>query len=149
MIQALGVPANLDLINGPVTLFSKAAQVLLPAMKAAQISRLVAITGLGAGDSRTAIRPLQKLPFKALLGRAYAEKSRQEDMITESGLDYLIVRPGVLAHQAWSGRYKVLTSPKSWRNGVIARADVADYVANHLEDATLSREKPMRILWPL
>ncbi|MGS4883483.1 NAD(P)-dependent oxidoreductase [Roseibium sp. MB-4] len=149
VVLTLGVPASLDMITGPVTLFSKATQVLLPAMENANINRLIAVTGFGAGDSRSAINPLQRLPFKALLGRAYADKTTQEAMISESGLDYLIVRPGVLTNQPKSGRYKVLEDPKKWRNGIIARADVADFIASRLSDEPLGCKKPVLIRWPL
>ncbi|WP_306148375.1 MULTISPECIES: NAD(P)-dependent oxidoreductase [unclassified Roseibium] len=149
VVLTLGVPASLDMITGPVTLFSKATQVLLPAMVNANINRLIAVTGFGAGDSRSAINPLQRLPFKALLGRAYADKTTQEAMISESGLDYLIVRPGVLTNQPKSGRYKVLEDPKKWRNGIIARADVADFIASRLSDEPLGCKKPVLIRWPL
>ena len=149
VVLALGVPASLDMITGPVTLFSKATQVLLPAMENANINRLIAVTGFGAGDSRSAVNPLQRLPFKALLGRAYADKTTQEAMISESGLDYLIVRPGVLTNQPKSGRYKVLEDPKKWRNGIIARADVADFIASRLSGEPLGCKKPVLIRWPL
>ena len=67
VVQALGVPPSLDLILKPVTLFSEATRVLLPAMKQAGVGKLVAVTGFGAGDSDAAINILQRLPFKLAL----------------------------------------------------------------------------------
>ena len=52
VVQALGVPPSLDLITKPVTLFSEATRILVPGMKKAGVSKLVSITGFGAGDSR-------------------------------------------------------------------------------------------------
>ena len=48
VISALGTPAS---PFREVTLLSTATRALVSAMKAEQVSRLVAITGIGAGDS--------------------------------------------------------------------------------------------------
>jgi uncharacterized protein YbjT (DUF2867 family) len=120
-------------------------EICLAAAERGHHVRALSRSGSAPSGAGGAIEPMRG----NALDRAYADTSRQEDMITESGLDDLIVRPGVLTHQARSGRCKVLTSPKSWRNGVIARAHVADYLANHLGDATLGGGKPVLIRWPL
>jgi uncharacterized protein YbjT (DUF2867 family) len=132
VVQALGVPPSLGLILRPVTLFSSATRILLPAMKSAGVGKLVCVTGFGAGDSEAAISFLQRLPFKALLQNAYTDKSRQEELIVASELDWLIVRPGVLINSPATGRYKILTTPNTWRNGIVARADVADFIVSRI-----------------
>jgi uncharacterized protein YbjT (DUF2867 family) len=129
VVQALGVPPSLDLILRPVTLFSSATRVLLPAMETAGVRKLVCVTGFGAGDSNAAINMLQ--------------------LIVASDLDWLIVRPGVLTNFAASGNYKVLTSPGTWRNGVIARADVAEFIVKRISADHFGREKPVVIRHPL
>jgi uncharacterized protein YbjT (DUF2867 family) len=149
VVQALGVPPSLAMILQPVTLFSAATRVLLPAMQAANVKKLVCVTGFGAGDSRAAISLLQKLPFKALLQNAYDDKTIQEDLIAASDLDWLIVRPGVLTNFPASDRYQVLTQPKTWRNGIVSRADVADFIVNRIGLDQFNREKPVIVRWPL
>lgn len=149
VVQALGVPPSLELITKPVTLFSEATRILLPEMKKAGVERLVSVTGFGAGDSNASINILQRLPFKIFLGRAYDDKSIQEDLIEKSDLDWLIVRPGVLTSGPASGKYKVLTKPKEWRNGIVSRADVADLIVKRIEAGKLRREKPVIIRVPL
>jgi uncharacterized protein YbjT (DUF2867 family) len=149
VVQALGVPPSLDLILRPVTLFSSATRILLPAMKAAGVHKLVCVTGFGAGDSKSAINVLQRLPFKVLLQNAYNDKSVQEELIVASDLDWLLVRPGVLTNFAASGDYQVLTAPNTWRNGIIARADVADFIVKRIGNDHLKREKPVVIRYPL
>ncbi len=109
---------SLDVVLKPVTLFSEATRVLLPEMKKAGVQRLVSVTGFGAGDSNKSINILQRLPFKLLLKRAYDDKSVQEQLIEESDLDWLIVRPGVLTSGPTSGKYRVLSKPAEWRNGL-------------------------------
>ena len=67
-----------------------------------------------------------------VFGRAYADKSVQEQMIKDSGLGWTIARPGVLTGGARTGRYKVLAEPGQWRNGMIARANVADFLVRQI-----------------
>ena len=149
VVQALGVPPSLDLVFKPVSLFSEATRVLLPEMMKAGVKKLVAVTGFGAGDSHEAINILQRLPFKMLLKNAYDDKSIQEALIAESELEWLIVRPGVLMNCPVSGKYSVLSRPNEWRNGIVARADVADFIVQRIEADTLTREKPVIIRFPL
>jgi putative NADH-flavin reductase len=115
VIQTLGVGLG-DLFR-PVHLFSDATRVLIPAMKTRGVKRLICVTGFGAGDSRESISFMQRLPFQIVLGRAYDDKSLQERLIKESGLDWTIARPGVLTGGPRTGRYKVLAEAHRWRNG--------------------------------
>ncbi|MGB8982723.1 MAG: NAD(P)H-binding protein, partial [Anaerolineales bacterium] len=126
VIVTLGVGIG-DLFR-PVYLFSDATRVLLDAMRAKGVKRLICVTGFGAGDSRSSINCLQRLPFLAVFGRAYDDKSRQEQLIKESTLDWTIARPGVLSGGPRTGRYKVLAEALQWRNGIISRSDVAEFL---------------------
>jgi putative NADH-flavin reductase len=139
VVQALGIPANLSMLTGPIDLFSVATGILLPLMHEAGVRRLISVTGFGAGDSRARIGRLQRVGFDLVFGRAYADKDIQEALIRESGLDWVIARPGVLTNGRGTGRYRVLTRPEDWRNGIIARADVADFLIKQVaDDAYLS-----------
>jgi putative NADH-flavin reductase len=130
VVQALGIGVR-DMFR-PVSLFSEATRILLPAMERRGVKRLIAITGFGAGESRSAIGCMQRIPFQLVFSRAYDDKGIQELLIKESGLDWTIVRPGVLTSGPRTGRYKVLADPSEWRNGIISRADVADFVVSEL-----------------
>lgn len=134
VVQALGVPFR-DLF-GPVRLFSDATNILVPAMEKAGVRRLVTVTGFGAGDSRDAISPLQRVPFRLVFGRAYDDKDAQETRIRRSRLEWTLVRPGVLTGGKATGRYSVLEDPSSWRNGLIARADVAHFLVQQIDDVS-------------
>lgn len=149
VVQTLGIPLNLDMFTKPVTLFSAATKVLVPAMERAGVERLICVTGYGAGDSRQSINCLQRVPFRLLLANAYDDKSVQEDLITASNLSWTIVRPGVLTSQGKSGSYKVLDEPSKWRNGVISRADVADFILSQIGESTMHHKKPVLIRFPL
>jgi uncharacterized protein YbjT (DUF2867 family) len=143
VILTLGVGVG-DLFR-PVRLFSDATRVLLPAMKAKGVKRLICVTGFGAGDSGARIGPLQRIPFQIFLGRAYADKSVQERLIKASGLDWTIARPGVLTGGPRTGRYKILAEASEWRNGVISRSDVAEFLVRQIEDRTYVGQAPVLV----
>jgi putative NADH-flavin reductase len=134
VIQSLGVDLRRAVQPRPVRLFSKSSEVLVQAMQRQGVGRLIAVTGYGAGDSRARQGCLESLIVRAVLGRAYADKDRQELVIRHSPLDWVIARPVVLTPGPRTGRYRVLDDPKDWRPGFISRADVADFLVRQVDD---------------
>ena len=143
VIQTLGVGLG-DLFR-PVHLFSDATRVLIEAMRSQGVKRLICVTGFGAGDSRASISCLQRLPFQIVFGRAYDDKSLQEQLIKESELDWTIARPGVLTSGPRTGHYQILSEASQWRNGIISRADVAEFLVRQIGDQTYIRKAPVLI----
>ena len=143
VIQTLGIGFG-DMF-GPVHLFSDATRVLIAAMKRSGLKRLICVTGFGAGDSRESISCLQRLPFQIVFGRAYEDKSLQERLIQDSGLDWTIARPGVLTGGPRTGRYKILSEASQWRNGIISRSDVAEFLVRQIGDQTYVRQTPVLV----
>jgi putative NADH-flavin reductase len=143
VIQVLGV--SLGDLFWPVHLFSDATRILVGAMQAQEVKRLISVTGLGAGDSHASINCLQLLPFRFFFGRAYDDKDVQERLIKGSALDWTIARPGVLTNGSRTGRYKVLKERSQWRNGIIARADVADFLVRQIEDRAFVGKTPVLV----
>ena len=143
VIQALGVPVGLKLLTGPIDLFSSATRTLIPIMEEMDIKRLIAVTGFGAGKSNEAINCIQRIPFNFIFGHAYRDKSAQETLIKESTLNWTIVRPGVLTNQSLGRSYKVRLKRSEWRNGIISRAAVADYIAAAIDDDATIGEEPV------
>ena len=143
VVLTLGI--GLSELFKPVNLFSTATRVLIDAMKAQGVNRLVCVTGFGAGDSQVSISPLQRIPFNIVFGRAYEDKSRQEKLIKESSLDWTIVRPGVLMNGPKTGRYKILRKSSEWRNGIVSRANVADFLVREIDEANCLHETPVLV----
>ncbi len=143
VIQTLGVGLG-DLFR-PVHLFSDATRVLIASMRSQGVKRLICVTGFGAGDSRASISCLQRLPFQIVFGRAYDDKSLQEKLIKESELDWTIARPGVLTSGPRTGRYRILAEASQWRNGIISRADVAEFLVRQIGDQAYMRKTPVLI----
>ena len=126
-------------------LFSDATRVLIAAMRTQGVKRLICVTGFGAGDSRESISCLQRLPFQIVFGRAYEDKSLQERLIKESGLDWTIARPGVLTGGPRTGRYKILSEASQWRKRIISRSDVAESLVRQIEHQTYVRQAPVLV----
>jgi uncharacterized protein YbjT (DUF2867 family) len=146
VVQSLGVDFGPDAVLKGTTLFSKATRVLVDAMRASGVKRLIAVTGFGAGDSRGHGGLLyEALLFPLFLKRVYDDKDVAEQMIKASGLDWTIARPGVLTSGPARGGYQVLTEPSTWRAGFITRADVADFLANQVADRSYVGKTPVLI----
>jgi putative NADH-flavin reductase len=116
-----------------VSVFSEGTANVIKAMKNHSCKVLLCITGIGAGDSRghggflydRIINPL-------LLGRMYADKDIQEEIVRSSGLEWLIVRPGFLTNGPRTGQYQVLSDMSGVRAKKISRADVADFILHEV-----------------
>jgi len=143
VIQTLGVNFAPRFIFEGTTLFSASTRILVDAMKAAGVKRLITVTGLGAGDSRG--HGGYDAAHFLLLKRFYDDKDVQEWIIKRSGLDWTIVRPGLLIDAPATGRYRVLTASRDWRAGRISRADVADFLVRQVDDHALIGTTPLLI----
>lgn len=146
VIQTLGVDFAPRLIFQGTSLFSQSTRILVDAMKAAGLRRLLAVTGIGAGDSRGHGGLLyDAVVFPVLLKRVYDDKDVQEWIIRSSGLDWTIARPGLLTNRTATGGYRVLTAPKDWRFGTISRTDVAEFLVRVINDPALIGTTPLLI----
>ena len=144
VVSALGTPAS---PIREVTFLSTATRVLVSAMKAEHVSRLVCITGLGAGDSAGHGGFLfDNVIFPLLLRKVYADKNRQEAIVRDSGLDWTLVRPAVLNDKPGRGAIRALTDLSGFHGGAIAREDVARFVLEQLSADTWLRRSPL-ITW--
>jgi putative NADH-flavin reductase len=146
VVQTLGVDISPWAIFERTTLFSQSTRILVDAMKAAGVKRLIAVTGLGAGYSSGHGGFLyDAIAFPLLLKRVYDDKNVQESIIKTSGLDWTIVRPGLLTNSPATGQYRVLTAPNDWRFGTVSRAEVADFFVRQIDDRALIGATPLLI----
>ena len=147
VIRTLGVDFSPRLIFAGTTLFSESTRSLVDGMKAAGVKRLITVTGLGAGDSRGhGGLGYDWIAFPLLLKRVYDDKDVQEWIVRSSGLDWTIVRPGLLTNRPATGRYRILTASKDWQFGMISRADVADFLVRQVDDRSLIGTTPLLIM---
>jgi uncharacterized protein YbjT (DUF2867 family) len=144
VVSALGTPAS---PFREVTLLSTATRALVNAMKLEEVSRLVCITGIGAGDSRGHGGFLfDKLIYPLILSNVYADKNRQESIVRGSGLDWILVRPSVLNDKPKHDNVRVLTDLSDFHGGTIARGDVASFVLDQVRDDAWLHQAPL-ITW--
>ena len=138
VVSALGTPAS---PFREVTLLSTATRALVDAMKAEHVARLICITGLGAGDSAGhGGLVFDNLIFPLLLRKVYADKNRQEAIVRDSGLDWVLVRPSILNDKPGRATVRAFTDVSRFHGGTISRDDVARFVLDQLRgDAWLHR----------
>ena len=142
VIQTLGVSPTPELIFGGTRLFSAATRILVNAMEASAVRRLICVTGFGAGDSRGRGGMLYNAALCLILRRIYADKDAQEWIVRRSRLDWTIVRPTILTDGRRTGAYRVLVDACDWRSGFISRADVADFLVKQINDESLVHKTP-------
>lgn len=141
VVSALGTSAS---PFREVTLLSTATRALVRAMKVEQVSRLICITGIGAGDSAGHGGFLfDHLIFPLLLRKVYADKNRQEAIVRDSGLDWVVVRPSVLNDKPGRGTIRALTDLSDFRGGTISRGDVAKFVLDQLRSDSWLHRSPL------
>jgi len=145
VILTLGAPKGPDAVLTGTTLFSRATRLLIDIMREKGVRRLVAVTGLGAGDSRGYGGFLHNAAFFLVLKRIYDDKDIQEQMIRSSGLEWTIVRPGLLTSGPATGRAVALTEAKDWRGGSISRPDVAEFLARETFERRFVGKTPVLV----
>jgi len=114
----------------PETWLSTGTAHIVSAMQKHGVSRIVAVSSLGAGDSRYQGSLLAKGLQKFLLRHVLDDKTRQEQILRDSGLNWTALRPPQLTLDAsirddvvlWTGR-----PPRRKMTWKVSRATVAKY----------------------
>ncbi|MEO8084173.1 MAG: NAD(P)-binding oxidoreductase [Ardenticatenales bacterium] len=110
--------------RNPPDIVSSGTAVIIDAMKAAGIKRLIVVSSLGVGDSWNEVPWLFKLARATFLRTVMADKAIQEQLVRESGLEWTILRPGGLTNGPLTDRTDLGTQAPVMA-GRISRADVA------------------------
>lgn len=118
------------------TYFSRGTGFAVDAMKAHGVKRIVILSALGTGDSLPLMPwAFRKLLVGWLLRGAYEDHERQEALVRDSDLGWVIARPGRLTNGPPRGKYVARTAPDPVPNG-ISRADVADFLVKAADTDT-------------
>lgn len=97
------------------------------AASAAGVRRVIQVSAIGAGE-RTRAKPPEDAGF---MRKIMYEKTRGEDYLIASGLDYTLIRPGGLRNGAPTGNGIMV---EDYVEGSINRSDVALLIVRSLED---------------
>ena len=131
IIVTLGTSKNMN----ATTLFSDFAQLMVEIQKENKIDiPFIFVTGFGAGESKNYVPWLVKMFLKYFLKDVYADKTKMEEIITNSDLKWTVVRPGRLLDNELTEKYRVENKLfKGINIGGINRADVADFLIKQAE----------------
>ncbi len=134
VIITLGTGKNMK----ATTLFSDFAKVLLTVHKEQHLTiPFLFVTGFGTGESKNYTSWFVKLFLNYFLNEVYADKKLMEDLISNSTLNWMIVRPGRLLDKPVTEKYRIETELfKGINIGGINRADVADFLVKQAERPT-------------
>ena len=134
LIITLGTGKNMK----ATTLFSDFAKLILEIHNENKITiPFIFVTGFGAGESKNYVPWLVKMFLKYLLKDVYADKTKMEEMITHSDLNWTVVRPGRLLDKELTEKYRIENKLfKGINIGGINRADLADFLIKQAENQT-------------
>lgn len=104
-------------------------RAVVEAMRAGGVRRLVCQSTIGVGSSRANLNFYWRyLMFGMLLRAAYADHVRQERVVTDSGLDWTIVRPSAFTDEPVPGVRHGFDETARDLTLKVGRADVAGFV---------------------
>ena len=110
-----------------------AAAGIVSQMRAAGVHRLVWVSSHGVGDARGRSGVVFERVIAPLMVRAeFADKERQEAVVSASDLDWTIVRPARLTAGPATGSVRAAPRLRLGVRSSISRADVADFVLAEL-----------------
>ena len=134
LIITLGTSKNMKTTN----LFSDFAKLIVEIHKENKIDiPVIFVTGFGAGESKNYVSWLVKMFLKYLLKDVYADKTKMEEIITNSDLNWTVLRPGRLLDKKLTEKYRIENKLYKGINiGGINRADVADFLIKQAENQT-------------
>ena len=120
----------------PTRILSEGTRNILRAMKACNVPRFICESSLGVGNAAGRLGLPATLFFVPLVLPFYFwDRVRQEKLVEESDVDWVIVRPTTLNNQPARGNYRHAPNLGSFILPTrIARADVADFMLKQLTD---------------
>jgi len=142
--QAVCITIGVKPTRKPVTVFSEGTKNVIEAMTHSAVKQLICVTGIGAGDSKNHGGFFYDRIFNPLLLKTiYADKDRQEALVRNSNLEWVIVRPGFLTNGLLTGTYRVLVDLAGVTAGKISRADAAHFILRELKEKAYLSKTPL------
>jgi putative NADH-flavin reductase len=119
------------------TLETDVAGYLIASMRHNSIRRIIAVSSLGVGDSIVNVPLLYRALIPIFFRGAIPDKEGMESLLRQSGLDWTVVRPAGLTDGSLTDSVQLVTPSSHRQVRRIARADVANFILNHLADRNL------------
>jgi len=122
---------------------STAMRHAVVSMQRHHVRRVVAISTFGAGETGPRVGWfVRHLVLGLMLRSEVADKEAMEAILESSGLDWTVVRVGLLHDGPARGAWRAADDASMYGMGRIARADVAAFILDQLDDASWIRRKP-------
>jgi putative NADH-flavin reductase len=122
---------------------SVGARNIVAAMEKHGVRRFVCQSAWGAGESKERLDApgwvFMKVLVPPFLRDEYADKDLMEEIVRDSGLDWVVVRPMILTNGPWTGDYRVGVDLEPGRRPFISRADVAEFLLRQIRDDAFVR----------
>jgi len=134
VIVTVGLASNREV----TTLFSDCATLLAKLNNESPSDvPFLFVTGFGAGESHDFATPVAKLLLNYVLRHSYADKTSMEEIVANSSMKWIIVRPGRLLDGKPTKSYRIENSLfRGIKIGAINRADVAEFLVTQAENPT-------------
>jgi hypothetical protein len=117
----------------PPDLTTRVVQRLVPLMQQRSVHRLLVISAGGVGDSVHQLGwPVTHLIRLGQVGVAYRDLASMEDVLANSALDWLAVRPVTLMNGAPTGHGHPVARYQLW--SLIRRSNVAAWMVKSMEE---------------
>jgi uncharacterized protein YbjT (DUF2867 family) len=126
VICALGTPSP----RRRSSLLEEGTRNLVVAVSKAGVRRLVGVTLLGVGTSRASASLFYGGVILRVLAPMVPDKERQEQVVRDSDLEWVLVRPGRFVAAKPRGDLRVLREGERGRFGHVVRADLARFLVD-------------------
>ncbi len=147
VVSVLAISRTSDDVNAPLAspedLLSSSISVTLTAMEEKGLSRIVVMTGNGAGASFHYLPvDVQDLLRNTNLGKAYLDHDRQEALLEKSNMDWTILRPVMLDDKTPTGDTFISLQNEPSPGERISREKVAVFILDCLENGLFVQQAP-------
>lgn len=107
---------------------------ILAAMEKHGVKRFVCESSFGVADSKREAGWFTNFMIWIIMSGLFKQKARQEELICQSKVEWIIVRPARLTNGPQRGGYRAGEHLKPGLYGSISRADVAEFMLRQLTD---------------
>lgn len=146
VISTLNISRKTDFpwapLRTPKNLLSKVMEQLVPIAETNNIKKIVICSAWGVGQSKKDIpKWFRWLINNSNIGWAYKDHENQEEIITQSNLDWTIVRPVGLTNSKQREKIKESFGNNPKPNLLVSRQSVAEFLLESLTRVDLSKKK--------
>lgn len=127
--------------GAPATICTDGVRSILPAMQAAGVRRLIALSAYGALETSTASWFIRFV--RSVIADKMRDKDSMELLVRDSDTDWTLVRPPALTNGQAQGRYRAGAALRPGLTGHLSRADLAAFILATAQGGSYIRAAPV------